>query len=119
MINVDFEFFNAKEEDYRSVYVLVQQQLAGDLMMATKAASASASTSTSAMDVATADGSSSSSGTMAINLSEIADYVVAKQQRIGSVIKVEGQDDAFGFISVINAQQYKVLPRIPHSTTSH
>jgi len=50
---------------------------------------------------------------VAINVAEIADYIVAKQQRIGTLVKVEGQDDAFGFLSVAHAQRHKVA--IQHS----
>jgi len=40
------------------------------------------------------------------NATELADLVIA-QKFVGSIIKVEGDDEGFGFISVINLNQHK------------
>eukprot|EP01120_Amphizonella_sp_Union-15-10_P015824 TRINITY_DN820_c0_g1_i2.p1 TRINITY_DN820_c0_g1~~TRINITY_DN820_c0_g1_i2.p1 ORF type:complete len:279 (+),score=60.90 TRINITY_DN820_c0_g1_i2:92-928(+) len=45
------------------------------------------------------------------NSSDFADIIV-KQQNVGSLIKVDGDDEGFGFITTINLQVHKGLPSI-------
>lgn len=42
------------------------------------------------------------------NASELADLIIAQNEYVGTVVKVEGEDETYGFVSVINLHKHKV-----------
>ena len=42
------------------------------------------------------------------NSSDLTDIIISEKENIGSVITVEGQDDVFGLMSVINVHKHRV-----------
>lgn len=47
------------------------------------------------------------------NASELADLIIAQNEYVGTVVKVEGEVETYGFVSIINMHKHKVhVPRM-------
>lgn len=45
------------------------------------------------------------------NASELADLIIMQNEYVGTVVKVENEEETYGFISVINLHKHKVRHR--------
>jgi len=47
-----------------------------------------------------------------LNASELANLIIAQNNYVGTVVKVEGEDETYGFVSVINVHKHKNLTAV-------
>lgn len=53
----------------------------------------------------------------AFSAGDLADLIIKQNEYVGTVVKVEGEDETYGFVSVVNLHKHKVREHAPASTT--
>jgi hypothetical protein len=54
----------------------------------------------------------------AFSAGDLADLIIKQNEYVGTVVKVEGEDETYGFVSVVNLHKHKVREHAPASTTT-
>jgi hypothetical protein len=49
----------------------------------------------------------------AFNAGDLADLIIKQNEYVGTVVKVEGEDETYGFVSVVNLHKHKVRVNMP------
>lgn len=49
----------------------------------------------------------------AFNAGDLADLIIKQNEYVGTVVKVEGEDETYGFVSVVNLHKHKVRENMP------